>query len=271
MDRRRLVYAATVGLTTLLLSAWWVGPFLFGHEYMTEPKPGLATLASFGLWRRPFVSVRAPSDVPAAGNFTADGFDPERWKSHYPNQAFRHMDVEDAFWAARIVAAFTAESIGAIVSKAQFTDGRATDHITGTLLRRREKVLRTWLTALNPVVNPRVDPDGQLRFANAAESAAIADRPSEYEVTWFKYDNDNGVRLPLGEVRRFDKTSVPIPVHGLQTAQYAGVEVRTVNADYPAWSRPVRFYLRRTERSWTPVGIERDAPEDASGSRFATR
>ena len=40
LDRRRLVYALTTGLTVLLLSAWWVGPFLFGHEYMTDMKYG---------------------------------------------------------------------------------------------------------------------------------------------------------------------------------------------------------------------------------------
>ena len=28
------------GITTVLLSAWWVGPFLFGHEFMTDMKYG---------------------------------------------------------------------------------------------------------------------------------------------------------------------------------------------------------------------------------------
>jgi hypothetical protein len=40
LDRRRAVYAITTGITTLLLSAWWVGPFLFGHEFMTDMKYG---------------------------------------------------------------------------------------------------------------------------------------------------------------------------------------------------------------------------------------
>ena len=40
IDRKRFVYAITTGATTLLLSAWWVGPFLFGHEYMTDMKYG---------------------------------------------------------------------------------------------------------------------------------------------------------------------------------------------------------------------------------------
>ncbi len=40
IDRSRLFYAATVGLTAFLLSIWWVGPFLLNHAYMTDMKYG---------------------------------------------------------------------------------------------------------------------------------------------------------------------------------------------------------------------------------------
>lgn len=40
IDKTRIVYAVTTGVTTLLLSLWWVGPFLFGHEFMTDMKYG---------------------------------------------------------------------------------------------------------------------------------------------------------------------------------------------------------------------------------------
>ncbi|MBV1893211.1 MAG: hypothetical protein KUG57_04130, partial [Ilumatobacteraceae bacterium] len=40
LDKKRLVFAVTTGVTTLLLSAWWVGPFLIGHEFMTDMKYG---------------------------------------------------------------------------------------------------------------------------------------------------------------------------------------------------------------------------------------
>ena len=39
-DNKRAWYAVSTGVTTLLLSAWWVGPFLFGHEFMTDMKYG---------------------------------------------------------------------------------------------------------------------------------------------------------------------------------------------------------------------------------------
>jgi hypothetical protein len=37
---KRLRYGLTVGLCTVLLAAWWVGPFLLNHEYMTDMKYG---------------------------------------------------------------------------------------------------------------------------------------------------------------------------------------------------------------------------------------
>ncbi len=37
---RRLWYATCVGVLTLLLFAFWVGPFLFNHDYMTDMKYG---------------------------------------------------------------------------------------------------------------------------------------------------------------------------------------------------------------------------------------
>ena len=40
VDKTRARYAITAGVTTVLLSAWWVGPFLLGHEFMTDMKYG---------------------------------------------------------------------------------------------------------------------------------------------------------------------------------------------------------------------------------------
>jgi hypothetical protein len=62
LDRRRLIYALTTGVTVLLLSAWWVGPFLFGHEYMTDMKYGFRPEgASDSFWDM-FFPLTAPLD-----------------------------------------------------------------------------------------------------------------------------------------------------------------------------------------------------------------
>jgi hypothetical protein len=242
-----------------------------GSEYLVEAKPGLLTFGSFGLWRRPFIGVRAPTDLPAAGNFTADGFDAAAWKPHYPNQAFRRMQPEDAFWAARLVDAFTPEMLAAIVRKAQFSDPRVTDYVTGTLLQRREQVLRTWLPALNPIANPMVGADHVLRFDNVVERAGLTQAASRYDIAWFRFDNDSGARLAVGERRIHDAARAPIPMLALQGAAFAGAEVRTLNPAHPQWDRVVRVYLRRVGDGWVPVGIERHELTGRDGERFARR
>ncbi|MFK8022601.1 MAG: hypothetical protein AB8G26_01450, partial [Ilumatobacter sp.] len=39
-ELQRVLFTVTTGITTLLLMAWWVGPFLLGHEFMTDMKYG---------------------------------------------------------------------------------------------------------------------------------------------------------------------------------------------------------------------------------------
>ena len=62
VDRRRFVYAVTTGATTLLLSAWWVGPFLFGHEFMTDMKYGFRPEGASDSFYDMFFPLTAPLD-----------------------------------------------------------------------------------------------------------------------------------------------------------------------------------------------------------------
>jgi len=62
LDRGRLVFAVTAGITTLLLSAWWVGPFLFGHEFMTDMKYGFRPEGANDSFWDMFFPLAAPLD-----------------------------------------------------------------------------------------------------------------------------------------------------------------------------------------------------------------
>ena len=52
---RRAVYALAVGLLTMLLAAFWVGPFLFNHDYMTDmhygPRPQRSVYTGDSFWQ----------------------------------------------------------------------------------------------------------------------------------------------------------------------------------------------------------------------------
>ncbi len=67
IDRSRFVYAVTTGATTLLLSAWWVGPFLFGHAYMTDMKYGFRPEGASDSFFDMFFPLTAPLDLLITG------------------------------------------------------------------------------------------------------------------------------------------------------------------------------------------------------------
>jgi hypothetical protein len=63
IDRTRFVYGATVGLTAMLLSIWWVGPFLLDHAYMTDMKYGFRPQGATDSFWDMFFPLTAPLDI----------------------------------------------------------------------------------------------------------------------------------------------------------------------------------------------------------------
>ena len=123
-----------------------------GNEYIFEQKPGWLTLATLGLYVRPWMTIDYP-DVPrSVGRLESERFDPIAWKPEYPNPAFDNMRPDDAFWAARIVSRFSDEAIRAVVGKAAYSDRAATDVVTKTIIERRNKVVAAWINQVCPVV-----------------------------------------------------------------------------------------------------------------------
>ena len=67
LDKKRFVYAVTTAVTMLLLSAWWVGPFLFGHEFMTDMKYGFRPEGADDSFYDMFFPLTAPLDFIVSG------------------------------------------------------------------------------------------------------------------------------------------------------------------------------------------------------------
>ncbi len=92
-----------------------------GNEYIAEAKPGWLTLATLGIYTRPWMHIKYPEVPPAVGRLESSAFDPELWRPEYPNTAFDNMRPDDAFWAARIVSRFSDGDVRAIVEKAKYS------------------------------------------------------------------------------------------------------------------------------------------------------
>jgi hypothetical protein len=241
-----------------------------GNEYILEWAPALKTLATLGLYVRPWITVDYWQGARSVGRFEADFFDPVRWRPEYPNPAFDNMRPDDAFWAARLVARFSDEAIRAIVAKGRYSEPGAAEHLATMLIQRRDKVLRAWLTGVNPIAEPRLTADGVLTFENAAVAARLASATTAYTLTWSRFDNTTGKNVGDSVEMRVTEPQAAAPKQLLEGADFVAVAVQTVHSDHPAWRLPVVLTFRRTASGWQAVGLERTvAPRTESRGRTA--
>jgi hypothetical protein len=227
-----------------------------GNEYILEWAPALKTLATLGLYVRPWILVDYWQGAKSVGRFESTFFDPLKWKPEYPNPAFDNMQPEDAFWAAELVSRFSDEMIRAIVAKARYSEPGAAEHIAATLIERRDKVLRAWLTGVNPLVEPRLEA-GILTFRNAAVQAGIAGPARQYRVAWQAFDNATGQLRGQPTTSETTEPRASAPSTLLQDADYVSASIETHHDQFAHWTRPVRFTFRRTADEWQLVGLER--------------
>src|SRR5262249_40127287 len=144
---------------------------------------------------------------PSIGKFEGDRFDPRTWRPQTPTTAYLELRDDDAFWAAQRIAAFSDDMIRAIVHTGEFSDPQAEKAIADIMIKRRDKILRTYLPAVNPIVSPRLDASGQLAFGNAAVDAGVAEHPGRYRAEWYQFDNATGTTRRIAETESASTTS----------------------------------------------------------------
>jgi hypothetical protein len=191
------------------------------------------------------------------GRFEAQDFDPVRWKPRVPTAAVLHARMDDNFWAARRVAAFSDEMIRAITATGGFSNPQTAPLLADVLIARRDRIARAYLPAVNPIVDVALSADGVLTFANAAVDAGVAPKPSSYVVEWARFDNASGESTPLGSrvTATAARAAAPARLPG-ETGAYVKVQIAATDGPAP-WATPVHAYFRRSGDAWTLVGLER--------------
>jgi hypothetical protein len=226
------------------------------YEHFYQGDPSLRRLLSFGFALSPWQTVHYV-EYPSIGKFEGDVFDPGKWRPQTPTTAYMELRDDDAFWAARRVAAFTDDLIRAAVHTGQYSDPAAEKYLGDVLIKRRDKITSIYLNAVNPVVAPRLDANGRLTFDNAAVAAGVASGPATYRASWFRFDNATGETQAISETQS-PTTTIEAP-NGLPTASgsFVAVDIAVDSDAHPTWKRPVRSYFRRGGTGWTLVGFER--------------
>jgi hypothetical protein len=227
-----------------------------GHEYTVSKRPSLLTAFSFGFYVRPWLRLPDPAVPPAVGRFSAEGFDPRTWVAEYPKTAYDNMRADDAFWAARIVARFSDDTIRTIVSTGQYSDPATVEVLANAIIKRRDRIKEVWLTGINPIVNATLSPEGALRFENAAALHGVGGRPDGYALSWSRFDNTTDTHTAVGDEVVVTDTRALAPPAVLKGSDYISVRIATRHPRYPTWV-PVQVYFRRTGAGWQTVGLDR--------------
>jgi hypothetical protein len=157
-------------------------------RYRFDPWNMLRETAMLGIPSRPWDARSAPALRGVSPLFDAYSFDPAQWHSDFPYVPVKTADRIDKFWGAKIVSRFTRDQIHAAVEAARFTDPRAVEYITDTLVGRQRKTASYWFDQVNPLDRVAVEADGSVCFDDLAVSLGY--RPgmtTRYEVASYDW------------------------------------------------------------------------------------
>jgi hypothetical protein len=226
------------------------------YEHFYQGNTSRKRFFSLGFALSPWQTIDY-DDYRSIGKFEGDRFDPRKWRPQTPTTAYKEARDDDAFWAARKMAAFSDELIRAAVAAGQYSDPAAAKHLGDVLIKRRDKILSIYLAGVNPIVNPRLDANGQLTVENAAVAAGVAKGAPTYRASWMTFDNATDTAKPIAQTES-QTTTLKAPA-GLPTApgSYIQVDLSAELSAYPTWKQPIKTHFRRTAQGWTLVGLER--------------
>jgi hypothetical protein len=221
-----------------------------GNEYLWEARPTFASIFSLGLWQRPWVSVKYP-DFPSIGRFEGDFFQPNRWKPEYPNAAFQNMDVEDAFWATRLMLMFSDENIRNVVATGMISDERAAAYLASTLIKRRDKIGNYWLRQVSSLDGFQVLGD-TLSFDDLLVKYRFAESMPEHAVRFAAFDNKTGQRTEIGAPSTIRERRLTIPSTIAGSAENSFFVLTLATA-----AHSVDVFLKKQQGLLKIVGLQR--------------
>jgi hypothetical protein len=236
------------------------GPKRVGHEYIYDGSTSIKSLVTFGAWERPW-ERECQVHYPEVGHFEAELFDPERWKPNYPNLAFEEMDVTDAYWGAKIVAAFTDEMIRTLASAGRYRRPEVTEYVEKSFRERRDHIGRHWFSVVSPLESMELSLEGpswKLRFRDlGVERGYVASGERSYRFEIREPSKlvriGQGASQTVGEIRFEPKGSLaPMAVDRFGRSPLLVVDVFALAKTTVAEALPVRVFIGADSSSPRP-------------------
>ncbi len=155
----------------------------FGFENLIDYGQTFKTFLTLGLWEKPWqrradMLEKEKALNPRLGSFDSYYFEPEKFKTQFPNYAFKDMTYADAFWASKIIMSFSAADIRALVKAGKLSDPKDSDYLVSTLLTRRDIIGRYWFSKASPLDDFQWQ-NGQLKFTDLALKHSLGGKESE--------------------------------------------------------------------------------------------
>ena len=226
-----------------------------GSEYTVDPPAIAGRLFAFGFYESNWRRIERPEGLDELGYFQSEYFDPEEFKPYYSNSAFANMTKRDAYWAAKIISAFTEEHLNAIVAEAKYQNPKAADYVVKILAERRDKIARTYFDRIPPLDFFRRDGDrivfhdlgnergiypGTTPQYRARASAVNAD----YKVHgWSEWVELRTTDIPLGS----GPLASNVEQAPVENYPFAAIEVKVNRGG--GWSSTITAYLSRSHEA----------------------
>jgi hypothetical protein len=135
-----------------------------------------SSLFTFGLERWPWEGLKGPP-LRGIGRFEAERFDPARYSPTNPYAPFLYTDRFDRYWAAKIIARFSAQHLAAAIDAGRYSDPDARKYLLTTLQARQRKAVSYGFSEVSTLDDFEVQLELQVapgeRFALCARDLAV--------------------------------------------------------------------------------------------------
>jgi hypothetical protein len=212
-----------------------------GHVYEIEWSTAFVELITFGLLPRPWRDPKLSPAGTTLGYYKAEPFDPDHYRTAYPFGPYARVTEADAAWGARILARITPDMVRALVDSANLTNPVVKHELMISLLGRREKLLKRFLTRLSPLARPRID----------GAKLCVTDARIEGGLTiGGKLTAQQDGQTLSTERGRSDAERCVGPLS--TSADYTLIELRADD------THPLRVHLYKQDGAYTVAGLDRE-------------